>query len=216
MLGLCVSPGHRRGRYAGNADVVGLVEAYSNKLGDAAHLWKLARSAPSRQPATEPARVVRKARRLTADERRLFIEGYKAGEPIAGWAERLGVHRTTLDNLIRRLELTREDPDAVPKQVKDKIVASYRAGETLAVIGRRHSFSQNKVQRLLVAAGESTRPRGPRASSLSAEQVAEVMQRYEAGESMGALAASYLVSYGCIRKQLLATGTVLRPRGGTR
>lgn len=160
--------------------------------------------------------MIRKARRLTAEERRLFIEGFKAGEPIAEWSARFGVHRTTLDNLIKRLELTREGPDAVPQSVRDEIAASYRAGETLAVIGRRYGFSQNKVQRVLVAEREPTRPRGPRGSSLSAEQLVEVVQRYEAGESIGALAASNSVSYACVRKRLLAAGTPLHPRGGTR
>lgn len=73
----------------------------------------------------------------------------------------LGVHRTTLDHLVKRLELSREDPDAIAPAVKDAIVASDRAGETLAVIGSRNGFSANKVQQLLVAAGEPTRPRGP-------------------------------------------------------
>lgn len=90
-----------------------------------------------------------------------FVEGYERGEPIVELATRLCVHRTTLDNLIKRLELSREDPDAVPPAVKDAIVASYRAGETLAVIGGRHGFSPNKVQRLLVAVGQPIRSRGP-------------------------------------------------------
>lgn len=100
-----------------------------------------------------------------------FVEGYERGEPISDLATKLGVHRTTLDNLIKRLELSREDPDAVPPAVKDAIVASYQAGETLAVIGSRHGFSPNKVQRLLVAVGEPIRSRGPQGSQLTSEQV---------------------------------------------
>lgn len=89
-----------------------------------------------------------------------FVEGYERGEPISDLATKLGVRRTTLDNLIKRLELSREDPDAVPPAVKNAIVASYQAGETLAAIGSRHGFSPNKVQRLLVAVGEPIRSRG--------------------------------------------------------
>jgi len=195
--------------------MVGLVQWYSNKSGRASHLRKLAAAGPGRRPDTQRT-MPRKARQLTDDEKMAFVEGYERGEPIADLATKLNVHRTTLDNLVRRLELTREDPDAVPPAVKDAIVTSYLAGETLAVIGTRHGFSANKVQRLLVAAGESTRPRGPRGSSLSAGQLAEVTQKYEAGESIGALAESYSVSYAHVRRQLIAVGTVLRSRGGAR
>lgn len=145
-----------------------------------------------------------------------FVEGYERGEPIADLATKLGVHRTTLDNLIRRLELSHLDSGAVPPAVKDAIVASYLAGKTLTVIGSRHGCSANKVQWLLVAAGEPTRPRGPRDSSLSTGQLAELTQKYEAGESIGALAESYSVSYAHVRRQLTAVGTVLRSRGGAR
>ncbi|WP_210073715.1 MULTISPECIES: hypothetical protein [Microbacterium] len=93
------------------------------------------------------------------------VEGYERGEPIADLAAKLGVHRTTLDNLIKRLELTREDPEAVLPMVRDEIVESYRAGETLAAIGSRHGFSLNKVQRLLVAMGEAIRARGPQGTA---------------------------------------------------
>ncbi|MFB3979875.1 hypothetical protein [Microbacterium proteolyticum] len=100
-----------------------------------------------------------------------FVESYQQGEPIADLATKLGVHRTTFDNLIKRLDFIREDPDAVPPAVRDEIVASYRAGDTLATIGGRQGFSPNKVQRLLVAVGEPIRSRGPRGSQLTSEQV---------------------------------------------
>ncbi|SIS15121.1 helix-turn-helix domain-containing protein [Microbacterium sp. RURRCA19A] len=145
-----------------------------------------------------------------------FVEGYEQGEPIADLAMKLGVHRTTLDNLIKRLGLSREDPDAVPLAVKDAIVASYRAGETLAVIGRRHGFSPNKVQRLLVAVGEPVRSRGPQGSQLTSEQVRDLVDRYERGWAMGSIAEEFGVSYACVRKHLMGAGVRLRARGGAR
>ncbi|MBD8219622.1 hypothetical protein IFU40_13365 [Microbacterium sp. CFBP 13617] len=145
-----------------------------------------------------------------------FVEGYQQGEQIADLATRLGVHRTTLDNLIKRLGLIREDPDAVPSAVRDAIVASYRAGETLATIASRHEFSPNKVQRLLVTAGESIRSRGPRGSQLTSEQVRDLVGRYERGVAMGIVAEELGVSYACVRKQLMTAGMQLRARGGSR
>ncbi|SIS10926.1 helix-turn-helix domain-containing protein [Microbacterium sp. RURRCA19A] len=145
-----------------------------------------------------------------------FVEGYEQGEPIADLATKLGVHRTTLDNLIKRLELTRKDPDAVPPAVRDEIFASYRTGATLAVIGSRHGFSPNKVQRLLVAVGEPIRSRGPQGSQLTSEQARDLADRYERGQAIGSIAEGFGVSYACVRKQLMGAGVQLRPRGGAR
>lgn len=158
----------------------------------------------------------REARQLTDVEKMEFVEGYERGEQIEDLARRLGVRRTTLDNLVKPLELTRANPAGVPEPVKHAIVAAYRDGDTLATIGSRHGFSPNKVQRLIVGVGDPIRPRGARGSVLAAEQVRGAMQRYESGESLGMLAIDYEVSYACIRKHLLAAGTSLRARGGAR
>lgn len=195
--------------------LVGLVQRYSNKSGGASHLRKLAAAGPGRRPDAQRS-LPRKARQLTDDEKMAFVEDYQQGEPIADLAAKLGVHRTTLDNLVKHLELTRANPADVPEPVKHAIVAAYRDGDTLSTIGSRHGFSPNKVQRLIVGVGDPIRPRGARGSVLSAEQVRGAMQRYEAGESLGMLAIDYEVSYACIRKHLLAAGTSLRARGGAR
>lgn len=195
--------------------MVGLVQWYSNKSGGASHLRRLAAAGPGRRPDAQRS-LPRKARQLTDDEKMAFVEDYHQGEPIADLATKLGVHRTTLDNLIKRLELDREDPDAVPPSVKEAIVASYRAGETLAVIGSQHGFSPNKVQRLLVAVGEPIRSRGPQGSQLTSKQVRDLVDRYERGSAMGSIAEELGVSYACVRKQLMGAGVQLRPRGGAR
>ena len=145
-----------------------------------------------------------------------FVEGYQQGEPIANLATQFGVHRTTLDNLIKRLERTREDPDTVPPAIKDAIAASYRAGETLATIASRHSFSPNKAQRLLVAAGEPIRCRGPQGSQLTSDQARDLVDRYERGRAIGSIAGEFGVSYAWVRKQLQRAGAQLRARGGAR
>jgi DNA-binding NarL/FixJ family response regulator len=196
-------------------NMVGLVQWYSNKSSRASYLRKLAAAGPGRRPDARRS-LPRKARQLTDDEKMAFVEGYERGEPIADLATKLGVHRTTLDTLIKRLELTREDRDTVPPVIKDAIVASYRAGETLATIASRHSFSPNKVQRLLVAVGEPIRSRGPKGPRLTSEQVRELVDRYERGSAVGSIAEELGVSYAYVRKQLIGAGVQLRPRGGAR
>ncbi|MGC0370109.1 LamG-like jellyroll fold domain-containing protein [Microbacterium sp. SLBN-111] len=144
---------------------------------------------------------------MTDDEKMAFVEGYERGEPIADLATKLGVHRTTLDNLIRRLELTREDPDAVPPAVRDEIVASYRAGETLASVGGRHGFSSNKVQRLLVAAREPIRARGPRKRAVTSERLREIVARYKQGEAIEAARDEAAVTNTPVVVEELTTAT---------
>lgn len=198
--------------------MVGLIEAYSNKSGDAARLWKLARLEPSRTAQADPRIAPRKARQLTDEERMAFVEAYERGDLIADIAGRLGVHRTTLDMMVRRLGLTREDPRQVPTGVREEIVELYRAGMSLAVLGSRYGFSANKVQRLLVAVGEPVRRRGPKMKGLplTDEQVRAATDAYEQGSSIASIAAQFGVSYPTLRKALIEAGVELRARGGVR
>jgi transposase-like protein len=145
-----------------------------------------------------------------------FVEGYKRGELVADLARQLGVHRTTLDMLVARLKLSRVDPNEVPAEVRDSLVAKYREGESLASIGEEYGFSANKVQRLLVSMGEPIRPRGPKKPAVTSEQVQQMMSRYEQGEAIAAIADSAGVSYAQTRSCLMEAGVQMRPRGGAR
>ncbi|MDT0117520.1 hypothetical protein Q9R20_11020 [Microbacterium sp. PRF11] len=143
-----------------------------------------------------------------------FVEGYKRGEQIAVLTKRLMVHRTTLDTLVPRLELSRADPKEVPTTVRAAIVDGYRVGESLAAIGERFGFSANKVQRLLVSMGEPIRPRGPKKPAVTHEQVQRMVLQYEQGEAIANIAVSVGVSYAQARGRLLDAGVSMRPRGG--
>ena len=199
-------------------DAVGLVEAYSIESADAAHLRKLARSGPSRGAVAGEQVVPHRARQLTAQERMAFVERYESGESVSSLAVQFGVHRTTLDVLVRRLGLAREDPRRVPEGVRNEVVRLYSGGMTLAELSVRFGFSANKVQRLLVAAGESVRSRGPKMKGqpLSSEQIRAAIGRYEQGEALGAIAERFGVSYAAVRNVLLDANVRLRARGGSR
>ncbi|MDQ1084721.1 MULTISPECIES: helix-turn-helix domain-containing protein [Microbacterium] len=200
---------------AGNADVVGLVQRYSNNSTGVVKLRQLANLKPCRV-VMDSRPVPRRARRLTDAEKMAFVEGYKQGELVADLARQLGVHRTTLDMLVARLELSRVDPNEVPAKVRDDLVEKYRAGESLAAIGDRLGFSANKVQRLLVSMGEPIRPRGPRKPTVTSEQIQQMVSRYEQGEAISAIADSAGVSYAQTRSCLMEAGVQMRPRGGVR
>jgi hypothetical protein len=177
----------------------------------------LAQSVPSR-PLNSARALARKARQLTDVEKASFVDAYQDAEPIAEIAKRLNVHRTTLDTLVRRLELNRADPREVPEEVRVVIVNSYRAGESLVEIGAAHRFSANKIRRILAAAEEPVRPRGPKlkGAALSDEQIAEAAQSYQEGSAIGALATRFEVSYAAMRKTPIAAGVEVRARGGAR
>lgn len=194
---------------------VGLVEAYSNKSAEAAHLWKLAQTKPSRSADDRSRIVPRKARQLTDTEKGHFVERYLEGTLIADLATELGVHRTTLDNLVIRLQLKRTDPRAVPANVVTATVRSYRAGKTLAELGIELDFSANKVQRMLGAAGEPIRPRGPKSEPLTSQQNNEIVALYESGRSIAAITGQLGVSYAAVRKHLIRADVQRRPRGGS-
>lgn len=159
----------------------------------------------------------REARQLTDEERRAFVEAYGRGELIADIAARFGVHRTTLDMLVRRLGLTREDPRQVPVSVRVEIVELYRAGMSLAELGSRFGFSANKVQPLLVTVGEQVRRRGPKmkGSPSTDEQLHTATDAYEQGSSIASIADRFGVSYPTLRKALIEAGVELRARGAS-
>lgn len=196
--------------------VVGLVQAYSNKSQEAVHLRNLAALEGSRPAALAPRRLPKRARQLTDGEKAAFVEGYGHGEGIREMAEKLGVHRTTLDALAKRLGLSREDPRALPAEIRAEIVRRYRAGDTLAALGQELGLGPNRVQRVLAAEGEEVRARGQEGSKLTVPQIEEAVRAYESGTAMVAIAARFGVSYACARGALIGAGTELRPRGGAR
>ncbi|MFG6475086.1 helix-turn-helix domain-containing protein [Microbacterium sp. P06] len=171
---------------------------------------------PSRPVEDQPPKLPRKARQLTDAEKGRFVDRYQASVLVSEIAAELGVHRTTLDNLVIRLQLTRSDPRAVPDDVVAAVVQSYRAGQTLTAIGLELGFSAKKVQRLLEAAGEPIRPRGPKSQPLTPEQGNQVLELYDDGWSIAGIASKLGVSYAIVRKHLVRAGVERRPRGGAR
>jgi len=139
---------------------VGLVEAYSNKSGDAARFRKLAVLTEVR--AVTERTVPRQARRLTPVEVAEFCEAYRRGGNVREWARKFDVHRSTLHVIVRRQGLERLPGIVTPEQ---KVLAeAYAQGATLAELAAQHQMGPNRVARQLRAADVELRPRGRRPS----------------------------------------------------
>ncbi len=141
--------------------MVGLVEAYANKSADAAHLRKLAAIGASASRQDAPIIMSRQARRITAAETAAFVEAYRHGGNVREWARDLGVHRSTLHELVRRRGLERLSGTVTPEQ--RMLADAYEQGATLAELAARYEMGPNRVARMLRGAGVVLRPRGRRA-----------------------------------------------------
>jgi transposase-like protein len=115
---------------------------------------------PGRVAKTEPSAGPKKARQLTAGEQAAFAEAYRHGANVREWARELGVHRSTLHELVRRQSLERLPVGVTPEQ--RVLVAAYEEGATLAELATMHGMGPNRVARVLRAAGVQLRSRGRR------------------------------------------------------
>lgn len=140
---------------------VGLVEAYSTKSVDTPYLRKLAIAAE--YPTVRSRPIVRQARRMTPGDTAAFAEAYRQGENVREWARKLGVHRSTLHEIVRRQGLERLPSEVTPEQ--RVLGEAYEQGATLAELAALHKMGPNRVARQLRAAGIELRPRGRRAGS---------------------------------------------------
>jgi transposase-like protein len=123
---------------------VGLVEKHSNKSGDAERFRKLASALPTRKVGEEPrSNVTRVLKRLSQDDTAKFVEAYQNGHNVREMARQLGVHRSTLHELVRRRGLKRGTVTMPAENVA--IAEAYRVGATLAELGVRYGMGLNRV-----------------------------------------------------------------------
>ena len=93
-----------------------------------------------------------------------------------------------------------------------QMVCDWESGQSISQIARTHGLSLNWTGALLRQLGADlpTSGRGIRCDL----DVAEVVQAYEQGLTVRAVADSYGVSYGKIYRLLSAAEVTFRPRGG--
>jgi transposase len=91
------------------------------------------------------------------------------------------------------------------------LVARYRAGETCKVIAAVMGLSESVVRRRLKRAGVEMRRGGGREGHGRHElPVAEIIERYRAGESIRAIGRSLAVSDWTVRRRLIEAGLEMR------
>ena len=123
-------------------------------------------SGPSHGPRNLRGRLSNPVqRRLTETDLDDLVAVYQAGSTIDEIAERFGLHRTTVMELLER----RGVPRRTPRKLSDRSVAEaarrYDSGETLAEIADRLGVAPSTLTRELRLAGVPIRPRGRPGSS---------------------------------------------------
>jgi uncharacterized protein (DUF433 family) len=127
---------------------------------------------------------------LTTEE---LVRRYQAGETLAMLAAAIGVSRTPLYRLLREAGVKLSAPGTLPRMGRlcatdADLVARYRAGETCEVIAAATGLSESVVRRRLKRAGVEMKWGGGRPGHGRQElPVAEIIDRYRAGESTRAI-----------------------------
>lgn len=98
--------------------------------------------------------------------------------------------------------------------LEQDVADAYRAGATIRVLAEQYECSKHTIQRALIAAGVTSRPRG-KPSPLAGHDNA-ITTRYTGGETIQQLADRYGVATATVRNSLARTGTPTRPVGRPR
>jgi transposase-like protein len=149
-----------------------------------------------------------------------MCERYQAGASLTDLATEFGCSVAVASKVLsangvetRAVKRDSYRHEFTPEQEAD-LLARYQTGTTPAVLAREHGCSQQPVVRILRAAGVYEPGRSRVGARYTAEQKAELVRRYNAGESIHPLAEELGVKPGALHKVLLALGVTMRTKGG--
>jgi transposase-like protein len=99
-------------------------------------------------------------RRLTRSEIEEVVDGYQSGRSLVDIAQEFGIHHRTVADHLERLGVARRVnlPKMGPGDVS-RAATRYRAGESLATVGKALNVDVSTVQRALKRAAVTIRPR---------------------------------------------------------
>lgn len=99
--------------------------------------------------------------RLNASNRAALLDSYAAGVPVQELADRFGVHRSTVSELVRRAGVPARSP-GLPESIRREAARLYEGGLTLPQVAARLGISNDGTRSGIVSCGGTIRPRGRR------------------------------------------------------
>jgi len=157
--------------------------------------------------------------KLNDDHLEIIRDLREQGWPFKKIAQELDVTHTTLRRFLRKRGLP---TTPLPRRVhfsKDQLedmVSRYQAGESLVSLKRDYGHDVATIKGVLRSNGVELRTkwnRNARSKAVYSIDLPELTSRYEAGETLEALAAHFRVSSSTVRTRLLSNGVTLRGLG---
>ncbi|UUV34557.1 transcriptional regulator [Amycolatopsis roodepoortensis] len=168
--------------------------------------------------------------RSAGDTGKKLAQDYRAGATIRELADSHGLTfysaRETL--LAEGVLLRRNGP--TPPSAPPEMVNSYSNGSSIHDVAKEYSVSYDAARRMLIAAGVKLRPKSnpakgkaARTPSIAAKPInadsqvdpdsttAEMVRKYNGGQTLEGLAEEYSRSYRAVRNLLLEAGVTMRP-----
>lgn len=134
----------------------------------------------------------------TSQDRKI-LRRWRAGKDGVQIAAELGIGSTSVYRALKRHGITpsndpRPKADWRRKHTQEQeleIVRRYREGELMAVIARDFQCHTSTVKNVVLRHGETLRPVGGSRRGWTDEEVAEIVNRYRAGETQESIASAF-------------------------
>jgi uncharacterized protein (DUF433 family) len=148
-------------------------------------------------------------RRFTDGVECEIAESYVAGESVTSLVERFGAPRATIYGLLERMDTPmRSGAPARLFSSEDaqEIIAAYQAGRSLEELAVARGCTRWTVTDVLERAGVERREVGGRWREFTAAELADIAQRWNAGESQDSIARSFHMAQPVLSRALANAG----------
>lgn len=154
---------------------------------------------------------------VTAAERADILARSRGGESLRSIAASYGCAPATLSKRVLQTEpgyapLPKGRARAFTDEQRAEILAAYEGGESVRSIGARYGCSGQTVHQWVIRPSHLFAP-GEKKQRYTPAQKREMVTRYEAGESLGALGRAFGCEAANVRYVLKRRGVTIRPPG---
>jgi transposase-like protein len=163
------------------------------------------------------------AMRISQEQRAEIVNMYtEQGMTAPQVAKRIGVGSTTVYRILKQHGIT--PSDLMRRGVRGKanrrftdaqeamIALAYQEGASMDALGREHGVDRMTIRNVLKRQGIGRRRPGPGARSFTPEQVADMAQRWQSGESQATIAAAYHTGQTVVSRVLRDVQLDVHPR----